>query len=137
MAGRQMPGLPVLRRLLAVQDSVSAQETVRRFPPLELRFALEYPAPPDLAAERRLLSQLLESEGFTLQPLFAGNEPELARILMLRFPSIERTLSPETLFSIAYDLADARGLIRAEPDLGSRVYADPPPPGAELRPEAA
>ena len=132
-----MPGLSILRRLLQTQDSASAQETVRRFPPLELRFALEYPVPPVLAAERRAVAQLLESEGFTLQRLFAGDEPELARILLLRFPAIERTLSRETLFSIAYDLADARGLIRAEPDIGSRIYADPPPPGVEVRPEAA
>jgi len=132
-----MPGLPILRRLLAIQDGAQAQETARRFPPLELRFALEYPAPPDLAAERRAIAQLLESEAFTLQPLFAGDEPELARILLLRFPAVERTLSRETLFSIAYDLADARALVRAEPDLGSRIFADPPPPGVELRPEAA
>src|SRR5256885_9439157 len=88
-----MPGLPILRRLLAIQDGAQAQETARRFPPLELRFALEYPAPPDLAAERRAIAQLLESEAFTLQPLFAGDEPELARILLLRFPAVERTLS--------------------------------------------
>jgi serine protease len=132
-----MSGFPILRRLLAVQDRAEAQETARRFPPLELRFALEYSAPPDLAAERSAIAQLLESEEFTLQPLFVGDEPELARILLLRFPGIERTLSPETLFSIAYDLADARALVRAEPDLGSRIFADPPPLADELRPEAA
>src|SRR6516165_7353844 len=132
-----MPGLSILRRLLQTQDSASAQETVRRFPPLELRFALEYPVPPDLAVERRAIAQLLQSQGFTLQRLFAGDEPELARILLLRFPAIERTLSCETLFSISYDLADARGLVRVEPDLGSRVYADPLPPSLEPRLEAA
>jgi hypothetical protein len=121
-------------------QSVSWQSRIapaRGFPPLELRFALEYSAPPDFAAERSAIAQLLESEEFTLQPLFAGDEPELARILLLRFPGIERTLSPETLFSIAYDLADARALVRAEPDLGSRIFADPPPLTDELRPEAA
>jgi hypothetical protein len=121
----------------AVRDRAEAHGTARGFPPLELRFALEYSAPPDFAAERSAIAQLLESEEFTLQPLFAGDEPELARILLLRFPGIERTLSPETLFSIAYDLADARALVRAEPDLGSLIFADPPPLTDELRPEAA
>ena len=41
-----MPGIPVLRRLLAIQDSAGGQEAARRFPPLELRFALEYPNEP-------------------------------------------------------------------------------------------
>jgi hypothetical protein len=132
-----MSGLPILRRLLAVQDRAEAHGTAQGFPPLELRFALEYSAPPDFAAERSANAQLLESEEFTLQPLFAGDEPELAPIPLLRFPGIERMLWPETLFSIAYDLADARALVRAEPDLGSLIFADPPPLTDELRPEAA
>jgi len=105
-----MSGFSTLRRVLAIQERTEAQETTRRFPPLELRFALEYPAPPDLAAERRAIAQLLESDGFILQPLFAGDDPELARILVLRFPKIERTLS---LPSLAVQAAARRSLIRS------------------------
>jgi hypothetical protein len=132
-----MSGLQLLRRLLAMQVPGQAQDDVRRLPPLELRFALEYPEPPDLARERQAIAALLETDGFTLQPLFAGDEPELGRILVLRFPAIERTLSREVLFSIAYELVDARGLVAAEPDLGAQIYADPLEPGAVVRPESA
>jgi hypothetical protein len=37
----------------------------------------------------------------------------------------------------SHTMADARALVRAEPDLGSRIFADPPPLTDELRPEAA
>lgn len=132
-----MSGMETLRRLMAMQRPDQAQDPERRLPPLELRFALEYPSPPDLARERAALKALLDSDGFTLQPLFVGDDAELARILVLRFPAIERTLSRETLFAIAYDLTDALGLVRAEPDLGARIYADPVEPGTALRPESA
>lgn len=130
-----MSGIQLLRRLLAMQEPAQTQDASRRLPPLELRFALEYPDIPDVARERQALVSLLQSEGFTLQPLFIGDSPELGRILVLRFPAIERTLSREVLFSIAYELADARGLLAAEPDLGAQIYADPLQPG--LRPESA
>src|SRR5882757_10044915 len=116
-----MSGLQLLRRLLAIQAADQAQDEAQRLPPNELRFALEYPQAPDIAREREALVALFETNGFTLQPLFdGGDDPELGRILVLRFPAIERTLSREVLFSIAYELADARGLLAAEPDLGAQ-----------------
>jgi hypothetical protein len=134
-----MSGLEMLRRLLAFEDvaPVPAPEVRAGLPPAELRFALEYREPPDLAREQSALAVLLGSDSFVLEPLFDDGEPDLARILVLRFPGIERTLPPPALFEIAYALADARGLVRAEPDLGSRLYADPDEPRAELRPEMA
>lgn len=131
-----MAGLDTLRELLASEDEGPAIETTQGLPPSELRFALEYREAPDIDTERRALAVLLGSEAFALQPLFEGVDPALDRILVLRFPGIERTLSQDTLFSIAYALADARNLNRAEPDLGAQVYADPLPPSAEPRAEA-
>ena len=132
-----MSGLQLLRRLLAIQAADQAQDETQRLPPNELRFALEYPQSPDIAREREALAALFETNGFTLQPLFSGDGGELGRILVLRFPAIERTLSREVLFSIAYELADARGLVAAEPDLGAKIYADPLEPGTDVRPESA
>ena len=106
-----MSGLQLLRRLLAIPSADPAQDEVLRLPPHELRFALEYPQAPDIAREKQALAALFETSGFTLQPLFGGDDGELGRILVLRFPAIERTLSREVLFSIAYELADARGLL--------------------------
>jgi serine protease len=131
-----MSGLQLLRRILAMQAGSQAHDGALRLPPHELRFALEYPQAPDIAAERQALAELLNTDGFALQPLFEGNH-DLGHILVLRFPGIERTLSREVLFSIAYEIADARGLVAAEPDLGARIYADPLEPGTGARPESA
>lgn len=132
-----MAGLDTLRELLASVDAGPVTETKRCLPSSELRFALEYADKPDIDTERRALAVLLGSDAFALQPLFEGVDPALERILVLRFPGIERTLSQDTLFSIAYALADARNLNGAEPDLGAQIYADPLPPSAEPRAEAA
>lgn len=132
-----MAGLDTLRDLLAMQVQPPAPEQAWQLPADELRFALEYPKKPDIDRERHALAVLLGSDNFVLQPLFASEDPALARMLVLRFPGIERTLSRSTLFDAAYALADARGLVRAEPDLGARIYADPMAPGTEPRPEIA
>ena len=131
-----MSGLQLLRRVLAMQAGAPTPDAKLRLPPHELRFALEYPQTPDIAAERQALAALFATGDFTLQPLFEETDPELGRILVLRFPGIERTLSREVLFSIAYEIADARGLLAAEPDLGAKIYADPLEPGAEVAPES-
>ncbi|HYR06128.1 MAG TPA: S8 family serine peptidase, partial [Longimicrobium sp.] len=115
--------MDILRAVLG-----SAQSAVpSALPPDELRFVLEYREPPDLDAERRAIAAALGSEAFVLLPLFEGDAPDLGRFVVLRFPGVERTLSQETLFQVAYALADLRGLASAEPDLGTPTFADPAP----------
>jgi hypothetical protein len=147
IAGKAMSGLPIRHSGIAPRRTEQRGVFHRWSSASRLNIQLPRISPrsvrrePDLGslifADPPPKAQLLESEEFTLQPLFAGDEPELAPIPLLRFPGIERMLWPETLFSIAYDLADARALVRAEPDLGSLIFADPPPLTDELRPEAA
>lgn len=97
---------------------------------------LEYREPPDLDAERQAIAEAIGSEAFFLLPLFEGEVPDLRRFLVLRFPGVERTLSSETLFQVAYALADLRGLASVEPDLGAATYADPTPRTAGPRGES-
>jgi hypothetical protein len=118
-----MTGLDILKALLGNAESAVPSA----LPPDELRFILEYREQPNLDAERRAIAEALGSEAFVLLPLFEGDAPELRRFVVLRFPGVERTLSRETLFQVAYALADLRGLASAEPDLGTPTFADPAP----------
>jgi serine protease len=103
-----------------------------------IRFALEYAQQPDPAAERVRLEALLESPRFTLELASSDPEARLSRFLVLQFPGVERTLSPQMLFEMANALAEDLGLVSCEPDIGARVYGEPDAsPLAPTRPESA
>ena len=129
-----MESLHILRMLLA-NLSPGAMPNVQLFPARELRFVLEYGAPPDMADQRLRLSLLLGEGGFKLE--FLSESPALASFALLRFPGIERTLPQRDLFAIGYALADALTLVSAEPDLGTDCYADPQPDVAGVHVESA
>lgn len=78
-----------------------------------LRFHLEYPGAPDLAAERSRLAALLGADGFVLRLLPPGDDPAL---LLLEFPGIMREQSPALLFAEAEELVDALGLVSCVPE---------------------
>ncbi|MFD1985470.1 S8 family serine peptidase [Mesorhizobium newzealandense] len=126
-----MSALAILRELLSGAPVLTASDN-DGLPTDELRFALEYRARPDPSKERAKLALLLGSESFLLVP-FAG----LDDFLILRFPTIERTLPARELFAIGYELCDAMDLTSAEPDLGTRFFGDPSPVAPMHEAEAA
>ena len=116
------------------------QTTKALLPQGKLRFLLEYPLSADLALEKSRLEKLLESTQFDFLPLPGDedlatlntrDEDDFGRFMVLQFPSLERTLSQRSLFDIAYAIQDQLQLISVEPDLGSRIYADPQAPDDE------
>ena len=118
-----MLGLDLLRSLLL--GSVGGPH--KGLPANELRFVLEYPkerTPPDLAAERKLISELVGANSFGLAPLFP-NDPDLAQFIVLSIPGVERTLPPHMLIEIAQALLAELKLVSCEPDLGIDAYRDP------------
>jgi lambda repressor-like predicted transcriptional regulator len=121
-----MRALEILQRLLQGTPALDLQARRGKLPPHELRWVLEYQAEPDLALARRDVEALLGTTAFLLEPL--SNTLALNRFAVLRFPQLERTLGQRELFAIGYELADALGLVSAEPELGVDVYADPRPP---------
>jgi len=128
-----MTGMDILKSLVRGTEN----EAAPALPPDELRFVLEYTEPPHLPAERKVIAREIESDAFVLEPLFASESPDLGRFVVLRFPGVERTLSREMLFQVSYALAEFRGLVSAEPDLGTALYADPEPFAEAPRVEGA
>ena len=116
--------LDVLKRAVRL----AAPDPVPGLPPNILRITLEYPAPPDIAAERAELAALLEGPNFDLQPL----DPLLPEFLVLQFSGIERRIAPDTLYAAADALVDPLGLVSAVPDVGVTYVAAPEDPA---RPE--
>lgn len=97
-------------------------------PPDEIRFALEYPAAPDLAAARdRILALADGREIFRLAPLFSEDGGDTGHFLALRIPGLGAGLSASFLYAVAADLTDAVGLVSCEPDVGARVFLEPDP----------
>lgn len=130
--------LDLLRELIAAaQGGSGAQVGQRPFPLLELRYALEYKAAPDLELEADRLVALLRVSppAFELRALAQGQT--LERFLLLRVPGCERSLGQRDLFAIGYALADALDLVSAEPDLGTDFYVDPEPPKHDPAVESA
>lgn len=116
--------LALLRQILSMVTS-SLTGKADTFPPLELRFVLEYVSPPSFDAATQKISILLGSHAFRLDRL--SPSPSHDRFAVLRFPAVERTLGHHTLFDIGYELCVELDLISAEPDLGSAFFVDPDP----------
>ena len=116
--------LDVLKRAVRL----AAPGPVPGLPPNLLRITLEYPAPPDIAAERAELAALLGGPNFDLQPL----DPLLPEFLVLQFSGIERRIAPDTLYAAADALVEPLGLVSAAPDVGVTFVAAPEDPA---RPE--
>ncbi|MFD6319852.1 S8 family serine peptidase [Methylorubrum thiocyanatum] len=132
------PGAVKMKPIAALQALLAASQTKDpMLPPGELRFVLEYPGTLDLAVERVALESYLRSRDFILQPLFPDNDPDLAKFVVLRFPTVGRGLDRDQVFAVAYALVRERKLTSAEPDLGSDLFADPVPPGVDGHPEGA
>lgn len=156
-------GIELLRDL-SFGLPASTSDSQVPLPQGKLRFLLEYKKAPDLETETNRLKSLLQSEGFELFSLpgdadtSPDNNPtksdvttsdkspdasqsinydEFGEFYVLQFPALERTLSQRSLFDIAYALEAELGLISSEPDLESRVYADPQPsdPQSDARTE--
>ncbi len=130
-----MTTLETLRNIVAAADRAArsaVDDEKQSLPPREMRYTLEFGHRPDLGVETRYFQELLGSDTPVLQSL-----PGLDRFAILRLPGVERTLPARDLFDIGYALASARGLASAEPDIGSRAYADPTPPELVGQPESA
>lgn len=118
-----MNHIALLKRLLVNAESAEQRGTSGAvFPTYELRYVLESREPQSLDRLSAQISVLLDSHAYLLSPLEL-----LDCFAVLRFPTVERTLPQRDLFGIGYALADALGLVSAEPDLGSDFYADPEP----------
>jgi len=132
-----MSALELLRQIAKAQDvaALAAQGAVDALPAGELRYVLEYPAPPDLAEQHAAIAALLGTERFVLAPLAALDPLEV--FLILRFPGAERVLPNAKLFEAGYALADGLALVSAEPDLGSDYFQDPQTTRAGERIETA
>jgi serine protease len=126
--------LDTLRQLVGLVDAAAAADRTAGLPPHELRFVLEYAAPPDLQQEARRLANSFPPQTFILQPL--SRQPATANFLILRFPGFERVFRPAELFELGYQLCDALELVSAEPDLGSNVYIEPATSAGPGREEA-
>ncbi len=119
-------GLELLRTLV---DGIDPVATDGALPPDVLRYVLEYPTMPDLDGERERIAELIGTDRFELDYLFADPEEPDADdgvFVILQLPGLERTPSRAGLFSIGYGLADALDLRSAEPDLGSDLFVDQP-----------
>lgn len=95
-----------------------------------LRFVLEYQSRPELAQQKRYLSEILEYPNINIEPIFEiqlNDGVEESFFAVLTIPGLERTMSPRSLHRAAYGLVDELDLVSAEPDLGSRVFHDPLP----------
>ena len=128
-------GLETLRSVLRSADASASSPG--EMPPEELRFVVEFAAPPDLQQIRAQLIGILQSEAFLLEPLFANSAALLARFLLLRIVGVERTLPADVLFEAAYALAAELGAVSVEPDVGSRFFEESAPPAEGPRGEAA
>jgi len=105
--------------LLTAAAGVGASTGETALPPDILRFTLEYAAAPDIEAERRRLSTLLEGDRFDLFAL-SEDDPDL---LILQFPGVARAQSPDFLFEAADALAEELDLVSATPEIDA-PYTD-------------
>lgn len=121
-----MTGVELLRALAEAASGTIGDD---RMPNHAVRFALEYEAVPDLAAERQKLAVVLGTSNFSLTPLDAGSTGASARHLVLQFPGVERTLSRRALYEIAEVLRERIALVACEPDAGAIVFTAPEAPG--------
>lgn len=116
-------GLPFLRTLMtdaATEDSRSLYD------PDRLRFALTVPAGGDDQDRLRArLVELLASDRFVLEPLFAEPEPGEPVTYTFAPLGLDRTLPDDALFGIAADLRTRLGLIACDPDLGATAFVEP------------
>jgi len=126
-------GIALLRALC---EGLSPAIESDALPSSTLRFVLEYSVNPVLEREQARLSMLLDTNSFELKLLFATSCSDIAAdvgfgvFVVLQFPGLERTASQKTLLRIGYALQTELQLVSVEPDLGTRVFADPEPPGA-------
>ena len=115
--------LDTFRELVKLADDGAAADRTGSLPPYELRFVLEYAAPPDSQQEAQRLAALFPLQVFILQAL--SRHAATANFLVLRFPGFERVFRPAELFGLGYQLCDALRLVSAEPDLGSSMFIEP------------
>lgn len=127
--GAAMANLDTLRAISEAHVSVS-RANPDALPASELRFVLEYTEPPDIGTERVRIEQTLGLQNFEFRALFQAPDPDLSRFTVLSIVSVERTLPPEDLFGIAYDIGRKLSLVSVEPDIGTAAFADPEAPGA-------
>lgn len=128
-----MTGDELLKRLAEAAGGAMAPDSM---PAGAVRFTLEYHVPPDLAAERARVAELLGSQAFLLEPMDEDRSVRLGRFLVLQFPGVARHFSDRALYEMGNALAGRLDLISCEPDVGARIYGEPDARGLDLsRPE--
>lgn len=127
--------LALLTEMIVATNRDAADKVRDALPPDELRYTLEYDRVPDIQAESAKVVSLLNDNSFVM--IAFAEAPDLDRFLVLRFPGTERTVPARILFEIGYALCDALQLVSAEPDIGSRFFAEPPQTGTERAVESA
>lgn len=127
-------GLPLLRDVM--QDA--GNDDRPPFAPDRMRFVLERPGGDDTPGNheplRARIAALLESDRFTLVPLFGEAGEGGVEFVVFAPDGVDRTLPDDAMYGIADALRDRLGLLSCEPDIGASAYSDPsetPPPGTE------
>lgn len=110
--------------LLKTAQTFAAITPEPGLPNNRLRITLEYSAPPDLAAERAKIADLLGGDAFDLKPL----DPLLPEFLILQFPGVERRMAPPALFAAADALIAPLDLVSAVPDIAATFVVAPDDP---------
>lgn len=100
--------------LLKAAARLAQAEGSRHFTPGDLRFTLEFAAPPDVPAVRRRLETELEAAGFQFFALPPGEDD---RIYVLQFPGVPRQQSAGYLFEMAQQLVDTLDLAACVPEI--------------------
>ena len=119
-------GLPLLKQIMRA----SGPDERSVFAPERMRFALEHTSDGQSVDDiqetlRSTLIHLLESENFTLEPVFEDQVGEDSYFFLFSPNGVDRTLPDTLLYSITSDMRVQLELISCEPDTGAPVYPVP------------